>query len=214
MGGRGLSARRLACARKTSSAAAARHIGRAIPSPLRRDEPIAAADEEIQKEFQVLGAKVAVPILDRQTMMGVALFDDRVTGEPLLNSELESIFHLLEGLALAVRNIWLHDQMASHGELLASVLRELSNACVVVNRDLQVVHANKSARQHFGRAGKRGGDLEFSDLPAGLGTKVYQVLKTGTAIAPFRFEPPDAPKSVFQISILPLFRGTATALPD
>src|SRR5439155_211184 len=100
---------------------------------LRRDEPSAIADEEIQKEFQVLGAKVAVPILDRQTMMGVALFDDRVTGEPLLNSELESIFHLLEGLALAVRNIWLHDQMASHGELLAGVLRELSNACVVGN---------------------------------------------------------------------------------
>src|SRR6185503_13272346 len=56
---------------------------------LRRDEPNAMGDEDIQREFQVLGARVAVPILDRQLMVGVALFDDRVTGEPLLNSELE-----------------------------------------------------------------------------------------------------------------------------
>ena len=82
-------------------------------------------------------------------------------------------------------------------ELLASVLRELSNACVVVNSDLLVVHANKSARQYFGRGGKRGGELEFSDLPAALGTKIYQVLKTGTAITPFRFDPVENPKSVF-----------------
>ena len=180
---------------------------------LRREEPVALANEEIQKEFEVLGAQVAVPILDRETMVGVALFDGRVTGEGLSNAELESIFHLLEGLALAVRNIWRHDQIASQSELLASVLRELSNACVVVNGDLQIVHANKSARQYFSRSGKRG-DLEFSDLPAALGTKIYQVLKTGTGIAPFRFEPAEIPKTVFQVSILPLYRGTATALPD
>ena len=41
---------------------------------LRRDEPLALADDEVQKEFEVLGAQVAVPILDRQTMVGVALF--------------------------------------------------------------------------------------------------------------------------------------------
>ena len=40
-----------------------------------------------------------MPILDRESMVGVALFDGRVTGEPLSNGELESIFHLLEGLA-------------------------------------------------------------------------------------------------------------------
>ncbi len=117
-------------------------------------------------------------------MVGVALFDGRVTGEALSNGELESIFHLLEGLALAVRNIWRHDQMTNQSELLASVLRELSNACVVVSRDLRILHANKSARHYFARSSRRAGDMEFSDLPAALASKVYQVLKTGTGIAP------------------------------
>jgi signal transduction histidine kinase len=181
---------------------------------LRRDEPTALENEEIQKEFEVLGAEVAVPILDREAMIGVALFDGRVTGEPLLNIELESIFHLLEGLALAVRNIWLHEQMASNSELLAGVLRELSSACVVVSAKLQIVHANKSARQYFARSGRRGSELEFSDLPSTLGGKIFQVLKTGTAIAPFRFESGDAGKSVYQISVVPLHRGAVGGPPE
>ena len=56
---------------------------------LRRDSEEAHADPQIQQEFDILGAQVAVPILDRETIIGVAVFDGRVTGEPLLNSELE-----------------------------------------------------------------------------------------------------------------------------
>src|SRR4051812_30928167 len=169
---------------------------------LRRNDPAALADPDVQHEFQVLGAQVAVPVMDRETLLGVALFDGRVTGEPLSNVELESIFHLLEGLALAVRNSWLHDQVAADNALLAGVLRELTNGCVVLNADLKIVHANKMARLFFGR---RGSDFEFSDLPPTLGNKLYQVLKTGTAIAPFEFQSSDS-RSVYQISTIPLYR--------
>jgi GAF domain-containing protein len=58
---------------------------------LRRDSDEANAPN-IQKEFQLLGAQLAVPILDRETLVGVAVFDERLTGEPLLNHELELIF--------------------------------------------------------------------------------------------------------------------------
>ena len=49
------------------------------------------------------------------------------------------IFHLLEHLGLAVKNIWLHDQLAGNNEMMAAILRELSGACVVVSRDLAVL---------------------------------------------------------------------------
>jgi len=62
---------------------------------LRRDSDEARGDGEVQKEFELLGAQVAVPILSRDNLIGVALFDRRITGEPLVNSELELIFHLL-----------------------------------------------------------------------------------------------------------------------
>ena len=176
---------------------------------LRRSGEEARTDVETQKEFELLGAQVAVPILDRETVLGVAVFDGRITGEPLVNSELELIFHLLEQLGLAIKNIWLHDQLACNHEMMADILRELSSACVVVSRDLAILHANKSARKYFCRAERRGGDLEFSDLPQILGAKVYQVLKTGAAISSFKYEPEDSPGTVYNINIVPFQRPQA-----
>lgn len=180
---------------------------------LRRESDEARQDGEAQKEFDLLGAQVAVPIPDRETIVGLAVFDGRVTGEPLVNAELELIFHLLEQVGLALRNIWLHDQLAGNHQMMTEVLRELSSACIVFGRDLKVLHANKAARRHFGRKNERTGGLEFSDLPQVLGAKVYQVLKTGAALEPFRYEPENAPGTVYSVSIVPFQRGKV-ALPS
>ncbi len=176
---------------------------------VRRHSEEARHDLETQKEFELLGAQVAVPILDRETVVGVAVFDGRITGEPLVNSELELIFHLLEQLGLALKNIWLHDQLATNHQMLAEILRELSSACVVVNRDLAILHANKTARKYFARTDRRSGELEFSDLPQVLGAKVYQVLKTGSAISSFKYEPEEPPGTVYNVNIVPFQRPQA-----
>lgn len=173
---------------------------------LRRNSDEARHDLEVQKEFELLGAQVAVPILDRETLIGVAVFDGRVTGEPLVNAELELIFHLLEQAGLALRNIWLHDQLVSNNEMMAGVLRELSSGCVVVSRDLKILHANKMARKYLAKGGRSSGDLEFPDLPQLLAAKVYQVLRTGAAVAPFKFEPDEASGTVYNVSIVPFQR--------
>jgi len=180
---------------------------------LRRGHFDAQSDLEIQKEFELLGAEVAIPILDREALVGVAVFDGRVTGESLSNGELELIFHLLEELALAVRNISLHDQVSANHEMMADILRQLSSACVVVNRDLSILHVNKMARKYFAPAGRRNADLEFSDLPQTLGSKVYQVLKTGTAVATFTYNPPENPGTIYHVTIVP-FQGENSVLPN
>ena len=177
---------------------------------LRRDSAEVRADSEAQKEFELLGAQVAVPITSRDRIIGVATLDGRVTGEPLVNVELELIFHLLEQVGLALRNIWLHDQLVGNHEMMTDVLRELNNACVVVGRDLKVLHANKAARRHFGRKNDRSGKLEFSDLPPALGAKIYQVLKTGAALEPFRYEPENSPGTAYKISVLAFQHGNSS----
>lgn len=173
---------------------------------LRCDSPEVRANAEALKEFEVLGVQVAVPVADRNGIVGVAVFDGRVTGEPLTNAELELIFHLLEQVALALRNIWLHNQIAGNNEMMTDVLRELSSACIVVGSDLKVLHANKSAKRYFGRKNLRTGELDFSDLPSALGAKIYQVLRTGAAMGPFRYEPDN---SVYNINVVPFQRGNS-----
>ena len=177
---------------------------------LRRENPEAQSDVEMQKEFELLGAQVAIPIHDRESLVGVAVFDGRVTGEPIVNGELELIFHLLEELGLAVKNIWLHDQIAANHGMMVDVLRELSSSCVVVGRDLAILHANKAARHMFSRPGRRNADLEFSDLPQALGARIFQVLKTGTGQPMFKYQPGEAPNSVFQVTVVPFQRGGST----
>lgn len=179
---------------------------------LRRDSDEVRLDAEAQKEFELLGAQVAVPITCRDTTIGVAIFDGRITGEPLVNLELELIFHLLEQVGLALRNIWLHDQIAGSHEMMTAVLRELHSACVVVSRDLKVLHANKAVRQLLGRKLERPGQIEFSDLPPVLGSKIYQVLNSGAALEPFRYQPENAPDTLFRVTVLP-FRPGGSAMP-
>ena len=93
--------------------------------------------------------KSVLPILDREMLMGVAFFDRRVTGELLSNEELSLIFYMLEGLGMAIRNIWLHEEVAANQDMMGDVLRQLHSGCVVVGRDLSIQHANKVARQCF-----------------------------------------------------------------
>lgn len=176
---------------------------------VRRDSEEVRHDPEAQKEFELLSAQVAVPIPGRDSIIGLAVFDGRVTGETLVNTELELIFHLLEQVGLALRNIWLHDQLSGNHEMMTDVLRELSSACIVIGRDLKVLHANKAAKRHFGRKNDRTGNLEFSDLPQQLGAKIFQVLKTGSALETFRYEPENAPGTVYNITIVPFQRGNS-----
>ena len=179
---------------------------------LRRNADEVRGDVEAQKEFELLGGQVAIPILDRDSLLGVAVVDGRITGEPLNNAELELIFHLLEQVGLALRNIWMHDQMSANNEMMAGVLRELNSACVVVSRDLKVLHANKMARKCFGQTTRTGGEMEFADLPQLLGSKIYQVLRTGSAVAPFRYEPESSPGTIYSVTVAPFHRPDS-ALP-
>src|SRR5271170_2404842 len=116
---------------------------------LKADSPETLASREIQKEFQLLGAQVAIPILDRESLIGIAVFDERLTGEPYANEELTLIFHMLEEVGLAIRNSWLHDQLNSNHAMVADILSHLGSGCVVVAGSLEILHANNAARKFF-----------------------------------------------------------------
>jgi signal transduction histidine kinase/DNA-binding NarL/FixJ family response regulator len=178
---------------------------------LRRDSGEVAADPQMRREFDLLGAQVAIPMLDRETLIGVTVFDGRVTGEPVSNEELALIFHLLEPLGLAVRNIWLHDKVAAGHEMMFDILRQIKSGCVVVGTGLKVLHANDMARVCFPRLNRPADAFDFNDLPQMIGSKVFEVLKTGKTIADFHYQPAVAPGQHYKITITPFRRNNAAA---
>jgi signal transduction histidine kinase/DNA-binding NarL/FixJ family response regulator len=170
---------------------------------LRRDGDEVRNDPAIQKEFELLGAEVALPILDREMLMGVASFDRRVTGDSLGNEELALIFYMLEGLGMAIKNIWLHEEVATNHQMMEDILRQLNSGCVVIGRDLSVQHANKMARDCFSPSKMGEISLEFGDLPQALGSRVFEALNSGVAIPPFKYRPPGSDDRIYQITIAP-----------
>ncbi len=178
---------------------------------LRAGSHEAAHSREIGKEFQLLGAQVAIPILDRESLLGVVVFDERLTGEGYANEELALIFHMLEEIGLAIRNTWLHDQLAGNHAMIADILSHLGSGCVVIGANLVALHANSAACRYFldRQPGKT--RFDFSHLPQELGSKVFMVIKSGEAIPPFRHKLTHLPDCSFRVSILPFKTQDAIA---
>jgi nitrogen fixation/metabolism regulation signal transduction histidine kinase len=179
---------------------------------LRRESEEVERDPLMQREFDLLGARIAIPVLDRESLVGVAVFDERVTGEPMGNNELALIFHLLEQLGLAIKNIWWHDQVAARHEMMFDILRHIKTGCVVIGRELNVLHANEMARACFPRTDRPAGAFDFNDLPQVVGSKVFEVLKTGKPVTEFKFHPPEQAERSYQIAITP-FRQEKSPTP-
>ena len=128
------------------------------------------------------------PNLDRQTLLGVALLDERLTGGAYESDELSLLFDMLEEVALAIRNSWLHEQLQSSHSMFAEILGNLATACVVVGSDLAILHCNNAARSILLPGEKEKRLPEFSDLPQDLGSRVFTVLKTGAAAPAFKYQ--------------------------
>ena len=173
---------------------------------LRRESDEVERDPLLQREFDLLGARVAIPVLDRESLVGVAVFDERLTGEAMTNDELALVFHLLEQLGLAVKNIWWHDQVSARHEMMFDILRHIKTGCVVIGRDLNVLHANDMARGCFPRPNRPAGAFDFNDFPQVVGSKVFEVLKTGKPVSDYKFHPVGEPDRSYQIAITPFHR--------
>ncbi len=171
---------------------------------LRSDAPELRNDREIQKEFELLGTKVAIPILDREALIGVAVFDERLTGESFSSSELALVFHALEELGMAIKNSWLHDELTHSHDLMTEILSQLTSGCVVVGQDLQVMHCNPAARRFLLGPNEASREtIHFSELPQTLGSRIYESIKTGTAIAAFRHRPRENQDLAYHVSVIP-----------
>ena len=177
---------------------------------LRAHGPESQSNREIAKEFQLLGAQGAIPVLDRESLVGVAVFDERLTGAPYTNDELGIIFHMLEEVGLAIRNSWTHDRLAANEAMVTDILGHLGSGCVVIGTNLGTLHANAAARAIFlkDRPGKA--QLEFADLPQQLGSVIFTALKSGVGCPPLRYQFPHAPDQTFTIEVRP-FRAAESA---
>jgi signal transduction histidine kinase len=170
---------------------------------LKNTSPEVQGNREMAREFQLVGGVVAIPILDRETLLGVAVLDERLTGAPYENEELSLLFHMLEEVGLAIRNSWLHDQLQTSHSMLTDVLGNLGTACVVISNSLMVLHSNAAARRVLLADYPDKAQLEFSDFPQELGSKVFTVMKTNISVPSFKYQFLSLPEEDYLVAITP-----------
>jgi signal transduction histidine kinase/DNA-binding NarL/FixJ family response regulator len=179
------------------------HSGQILRLDAESSHPFPAEDFKIRREFEILGCQAALPINDRERILGVALIGGRVTGHPLENAELQLVYHLLEELGLAVKNSWLHHQLAASHRLFSDVLGANTSGSLVVGADLSVLHANR-AFLCFLRGEERGGSrLDFSELPPPLAAALHDLAEKGRQADPFFLTSEKNPGRTYRISLVP-----------
>ena len=140
---------------------------------LRRNSTVVESAPQMAREFDLLGVRVAMPVLNQGSLIGVVMLDERITGEPITNDELALIFSLLEQLGPAIQNSWWHEQVSAQHEMMREILRNIKVGCILVGQDLNVLHANARARTLFPSANRPPKAFKFSDMPQVISGKVF-----------------------------------------
>lgn len=160
------------------------------------------SDPKIQREFDVLGGQIAIPILDRERAIGVAVVGERLVGHSLSNEELQILFHLMEELGMAIKSNLLHEQLLSNHKLISNVFSQMSSGCLVVDRDLNVLHANPALTTLL----QLPTPVQFANLPRKLAGLLYESAHLGKTTEPFLFQPGSDSNQSYRVSIVP-FQG-------
>jgi signal transduction histidine kinase/DNA-binding response OmpR family regulator len=168
-------------------------------------------DDQVAREFDVLGGRIAIPVNDRERTLGVAVLGGRITGGEFSDEELLLVYHLLEELGLAIKNSWLHHQLVGSHRLFASVLDGLTVGALVAGPGGQVMYTNRALVRFL--RGDKAVSADLSDLPPAVAAKLREVIDLGVSVEPFFHEATVPGGPVYRATVIPL-RATAERLPQ
>ena len=174
---------------------------------LRSDSAEVRGNREISREFQTLGSAIALPINDREAIVGALLLDERITGGTFSDEELTQLFHWLEELGVAIRNGWRHEQLAATHGLIDDILAGLGNGCIVVGSNCGVLHANPAALRLIAPDRAPARQMDFAEIPQQIGSLIFQVIQSGKPAVPFKWVPPARSEISCRVTIHPFTVG-------
>ncbi len=139
-------------------------------------------DPDLAREFETLGADVAVPIFDEDRLWGVLTFSGKITGEPLASQELELVYYLMGQLAQAIRNLHLGDRIAGQQRFVNEVLAHVQTGVVVIGQNNRILTVNQRACDLLKLEEQSLVGQDTRRLPGRVADVIFEVLQTGRDI--------------------------------
>ena len=146
---------------------------------LRRRE--ASNDARIEREFDLLGTDVAVPMFDNDQLLGVLSFSGKITGEPMASEELELVYQLASQLSQAMRNAQLSERVAVQQRLMGEVLAHVHSGVLVVDHEERILAVNDRLRALLELGDEPLIGKELGKIPGRVSDIVFEALSNGQA---------------------------------
>jgi nitrogen-specific signal transduction histidine kinase len=139
------------------------------------------ASIDIRKEMEFLQCSVSFPMIYKGKLIGIVNIDNKITGEPFYNDELEIIYVLCNYLAAAVKDIDLYHQIWYQKEFTNNMLSSMNSGMIAIDKNEKVTIFNQQASEILKIDSSRviGSDLRI--LPSPLGDILYETMATGNS---------------------------------
>ncbi len=79
------------------------------------------------REMKMLHSAVTIPVVDDGKLLGILNLDNKITGTPFHNSELERIFILTTYLGKAIRDIYHYQSICAQKEYIQKILEQIES---------------------------------------------------------------------------------------
>ena len=154
------------------------HEGRIMTRELAE---VSGVSPEVAKEMDVLQATVSIPMLCSGTLVGVLNLNGRVTGSPVHEDELETLFTLAGHMAVAVEDMGVLRQRQHERTYMEQTLARMRAGVITINDREQVVAYNHRAAEILGKPAEEVLFRDLRRLPAPLGDMLFETMHTGEA---------------------------------
>lgn len=174
---------------------------------------------EVLQEAQLLKAVVIIPLIVSGQLVGTVNLGPKVTGARFQEEELEILYIMSGNVAIALRDIELHQQLLCQQTYTENILQRMSSGVVAINHKHHIIAFNYRAGEILNLAPEEMTGKDLRALPSPLGDLLYETLTEARALHKMEIILPRG-KIPLEVSTSPLihekqrFRGSVMIFDD
>jgi PAS domain S-box-containing protein len=131
------------------------------------------------RELAELSADLALPLLQRQTFIGLIIIGPKRSGDPFFADDLDLLSTLTGQAAIAMGNAQLYQQVLLVNEYVENILRTMDSGVITIDARGHVALCNSTAERLTGLSKEHLLSLDTSTLPMSLGSQLQGTLSDG-----------------------------------